>query len=38
MDLKIIEPIKNHLKEFKTVDEFNLYYSKNKSMDIELQK
>ena len=30
MDLKIIEPIKNHLKEFKTVDEFNLYYSKNK--------
>ena len=30
MDLKIIEPIKNYLKEFKNVDEFNLYYSKNK--------
>ena len=30
MDLKIIEPIKNYLKEFKTVDEFNLWYSKNK--------
>ena len=30
MDLKVIEPIKNYLKEFKTVDEFNLYYSKNK--------
>ena len=34
MDLKIIEPIKNHLKEFKTVDEFNLYYSKHKE-DID---
>ena len=31
MDLKVIEPIKNYLKEFKTVDEFNLYYSKNKN-------
>ncbi len=30
MDLKVIEPIKNYLKEFKTVDEFNLWYSKNK--------
>ena len=30
MDLKVIEPIKNYIKEFKTVDEFNLWYSKNK--------
>ena len=29
-DIKIIEPIKNYLKEFKTVDEFNLWYNKNK--------
>ena len=30
MDLKVIEPIKNYIKEFKTIDEFNLWYSKNK--------
>mgnify|MGYP001034086307 FL=1 len=30
MDIKVIEPIKHYLKEFKTVDEFNLWYSKNK--------
>ena len=30
MDLKVIEPIKNYIKEFKTVDEFNLWYSKHK--------
>lgn len=30
MDIKIIEPIKNYIKEFKTADEFNLWYSKNK--------
>ncbi len=29
MDLKVIEPIKNYIKEFKTVDEFNLWYSKH---------
>ena len=34
MDLKIIEPIKNYIKEFKTPDEFNLYYSKHKE-DID---
>ena len=34
MDLEIIEPIQNYKKEFKTVDEFNLYYSKNKD-DID---
>jgi hypothetical protein len=30
MDLKVIEPINNPLQEFKTVDEFNLFYQKNK--------
>ena len=30
MDIKVIEPIKDYLKEFKSVDEFNLWYSKNK--------
>ncbi len=30
MELKIIEPIQNYLKEFNTTDEFNLFYSKNK--------
>lgn len=34
MDVKIIEPIKNYLKEFNNPDEFNLFYSKNKS-DID---
>lgn len=31
MELKLIEPIKNYTKEFNTTDEFNLWYSKNKS-------
>lgn len=31
MDVKVIEPIKNYLKEFNSPDEFNLFYSKNKS-------
>lgn len=30
MDLNIIEKIETPLKEFKTVDEFNLYYTKHK--------
>jgi hypothetical protein len=30
MDLKVIEPIEKPLKSFSTVDEFNLFYSKNK--------
>ena len=30
MDLKIIEPIRNYLKEFNTPDEFNLYYQTKK--------
>ena len=30
MDLKVIEPIKNYLKEFKTPDEFNLFYQTKK--------
>lgn len=29
-DIKVIEPISKHTKEFDTVDEFNLYYNKNK--------
>ena len=36
MDLKIIEPIKSPLKEFDSVDEFNIYYHKHKDeMDSE---
>ena len=35
-ELKIIEPIKNYLKEFETVDEFNLYYAKHKDEIDEL--
>lgn len=30
-DVKIIEPISKYTKEFDTVDEFNLYYNKNKN-------
>ena len=30
MEIKVIEPIKNYLKEFNTPVEFNLWYSKNK--------
>ena len=30
MDLKILEPIKNYLKEFNTPEEFNNFYSLNK--------
>ncbi len=30
MEVKVIEPIKNYLKEFNTPVEFNLWYSKNK--------
>ena len=30
MELKILEPIKNYLKEFNTPEEFNVFYSKNK--------
>ena len=29
-ELKVIEPIKNYIKEFQTPDEFNLYYVKHK--------
>ena len=36
MDLKIIGPIKSPLKEFDSVDEFNIYYHKHKEeMDTE---
>ena len=36
MDLKIIGPIKSPLKEFDSVDEFNIYYHKHKDeMDTE---
>ena len=31
-DVKIIEPISKYTKEFDTVDEFNLYYNKNKNV------
>ena len=31
MEVKVIEPIKNYLKEFNTPVEFNLWYSKNKN-------
>ena len=30
MEIKVIEPIKNYLKEFNTPEEFNLWYAKNK--------
>jgi hypothetical protein len=30
MDLKVIEPINKPFQEFKTTDEFNLFYQKNK--------
>ena len=30
MDLKILEPIKNFLKEFNSPEEFNVFYTKNK--------
>lgn len=30
-ELKIIEPIENYIKEFKTPDEFNVWYSKHKN-------
>ena len=30
MDVKIIEPIKNYLKEFNTTEEFNTFYSVHK--------
>lgn len=30
MSIKIIEPISKYIKEFDTVDEFNLFYTKNK--------
>ena len=29
-ELKIIEPVKSNLKHFKTTEEFNIYYVKNK--------
>ena len=29
-ELKIIEPVKTNLKHFKTTEEFNIYYIKNK--------
>lgn len=36
MDLKIIEPIRKPLKQFDSVEEFNLYYHKHKAdMDNE---
>lgn len=31
MELKVIEPIEHYNKEFNTVDEFNMWYAKNKS-------
>ena len=31
MDLKVIEPIKNYLKEFSSPDEFNLFYQTKKN-------
>ena len=30
MDIKLIEPVTEYSKTFKTVDEFNLFYTKNK--------
>ena len=30
MDIKVIEPIKEYLKEFNSPDEFNIFYTKNK--------
>jgi predicted nucleic acid-binding Zn-ribbon protein len=32
MDLKVLEPINSPLQEFKTIDEFNLFYQKNKEV------
>jgi hypothetical protein len=32
MDLKVIEPIDKPVQEFKTTDEFNVFYQKNKDM------
>lgn len=34
MDIPIIEPIKSYAKTFETIDEFNVFYNKNKS-DID---
>lgn len=31
MEVKILEPITNYIKEFQTPDEFNLWYTKNKA-------
>ena len=31
MEVKTIEPISKYIKEFNTVDEFNLWYAKNKA-------
>ena len=36
MDIKLIEPVTEYSKTFKTVDEFNLFYTKNKA-DIDAQ-
>ena len=36
MELKIIEPIQHYSKEFNSVDEFNLWYSKNKALVDEM--
>lgn len=35
MDLKILEPIQNYLKEFNSPEEFNAFYIKNKD-EIDL--
>ena len=36
MDVKVIEPIKKPLKEFETINDFNMYYHKHKEeMDAE---
>ena len=36
MDVKIIEPIKKPIKEFETVNDFNIFYHKHKEeMDAE---
>ena len=31
MDVKILQPVTTYIKTFKTVDEFNLFYNKNKA-------
>ena len=36
MDIKLIAPVTEYSKTFKTVDEFNLFYTKNKA-DIDAQ-